>query len=82
MSEISIGIDISKDHLDVHILPDGVATQFSNTTLGFRALARHLAGHHVARLVYEPTGLYHAGFERAMASRLPLVKSLPPRKRG
>jgi hypothetical protein len=69
MSEISIGIDISKDHLDVHILPDGVATQFPNTTLGFRALARHLAGHHVARLVYEPTGPYHAGFERAMASR-------------
>ena len=77
MGEITIGIDISKDRLDVHILPDGLATQFPNTTLGFRALARHLAGHHVARLVYEPTGPYHAGFERAMASRLPLVKVNP-----
>ncbi len=55
MGEITIGIDISKDRLDVHILPDGLATQFPNTTLGFRALARHLAGRHVARLVYEPT---------------------------
>jgi len=77
MSEITIGIDISKDRLDVHVLPEGVATQFPNTASGFRALVRRLAGRHIARVVYEPTGPYHGAFERTVANHLPLVKVNP-----
>ena len=40
MTNDSIGIDISKDHLDVHRLSDGAAARFANTTPGFRALAK------------------------------------------
>ena len=34
MSEATIGIDVSKDHLDAHRLPDGAAPQFANTRSG------------------------------------------------
>ena len=77
MNEITIGIDISKDCLDVHSLPDGRAMQFPNTAPGFRSLARHLAGKQVARVIYEPTGPYHGAFERATTYHLPLVKVNP-----
>jgi len=40
MMDDSIGIDVSKDHLDVHRLSDGAASRFANTAAGFRALAK------------------------------------------
>lgn len=77
MTSDSIGVDISKDHLDVHRLSDGAVARFPNTSGGFRALAVWLSGEGVERVVYEPTGPYHAAFERAFAGRLPLVKVNP-----
>lgn len=77
MMSSSIGIDISKDHLDAHRLSDGAAARFPNTSVGFRALAAWLSSESVERVVYEPTGPYHAAFERAFAGRLPLVKVNP-----
>jgi transposase len=71
MANDSIGVDISKDHLDVHRLNDGAAARFPNSSAGFRALVAWLSGEGVERVVYEPTGPYHAGFERACAGRLP-----------
>lgn len=77
MTSDSIGVDISKDHLDVHRLSDGAVARFPNTSVGFRALAVWLSAKSVERVVYEPTGPYHAAFERAFAGRLPLVKVNP-----
>ncbi len=77
MTDDSIGIDISKDHLDVHRLSDGVARQFKNTKMGFRALRQWIGPDHPARVVYEPTGAYHGAFEQACAGHLPLVKVNP-----
>jgi len=77
MTEDSIGIDISKDRLDAFRLGDGAERSFNNTPAGFRALRRWLAGEMPARLVYEPTGACHGGFERALAGHLPLVRVNP-----
>jgi len=66
MSEITIGVDISKDALDAHRLPDGASRSFANTPAGQKALIAW-AGHGVTRIVFEPTGPYHAAFERALA---------------
>ncbi len=33
------GIDISKDHLDAHVIPADQARRFANTKSGWRALA-------------------------------------------
>ena len=77
MTDDSIGIDISKGHLDVHRLSDGAVARFANTAAGFRALAKWLGADRPARLVYEPTGPYHAAFEKHFAGKLPLCKVNP-----
>ena len=77
MMNDSIGVDVSKDHLDVHRLSDGAAARFANTAAGFRALAKWLGSRLPARVVYEPTGPYHAAFERRFAGSLPLCKVNP-----
>ena len=77
MDNDSIGVDISKDHLDVHALSRGAAARFSNTPAGFRALTRWLGPTGLARVVYEPTGPYHRAFEAYFETRLPLVRVNP-----
>ena len=52
----SVGIDISKDKLDVHRLSDGAFVQFSNNTRGFARLQSWIDEKPPARVVYEPTG--------------------------
>ena len=73
----SIGVDVSKDNLDVHRLSVGTSARFANTSAGFRDLAKWMGSEPPARVVYEPTGPYHAAFETRFAGRLPLVKVNP-----
>lgn len=71
----TIGVDISKDFLDVHRLPDDKARRFDNSKAGHKALIRWLSATPVARIVYEPTGPYHRSFEQALAKAgMPLAK--------
>ena len=77
MMNDSIGVDVSKDHPDVRRLSDGAAARFVNTAAGFRALAKWLGSRLPARVVYEPTGPYHAAFEAWFADKLPLCKVNP-----
>ena len=77
------GIDISKDYLDAHVIPADQARRFANTKSGWRALAKWLAAFAPERIVYEATGAYHQGMERALASRtLPIVRVNPRRARS
>tara|TARA_R110002124_G_C8850231_1_gene506254 strand:+ start:210 stop:1142 length:933 start_codon:yes stop_codon:yes gene_type:complete len=73
----SIGIDISKDQLDVHRPRTGASARFGNTPAGFRALQRWIGDTPPDLLVYEATGAYHAALERRFAGTLPLVKVNP-----
>ena len=83
MMKESIGIEVSKDHLDVHCLGDGRAARFGNDAAGFRKLKAWLPkADNIARVVFEATGPYHAALERRFGGELPLVKSLPQRRRG
>ena len=77
MTEHSIGIDISKSHLDAFRLADGASARFENSPRGLRALSGWLGDTAVARVVFEPTGPYHRAFETALAARFPLVKVNP-----
>lgn len=78
MSEATIGIDVSKDHLDAHRLPDGAARRFTNTRSGLTQLIRWIGSSGVARVVFEPTGRYHLELERRLdAAGLPVVKVNP-----
>ena len=73
----SIGIDISKDHLDIYRLGAHASTRLSNDATGFRALKRWIGDSQPDLVVYEATGPYHARFERTFVGRLPLVKVNP-----
>jgi transposase len=74
----TVGVDISKDMLDVHLHPDAAARQFANTPKGFAALLAWLAERQISRIVFEPTGAYHHAFERRLGEAgLPLVKVNP-----
>lgn len=82
MSEHTIGIDVSKDTLDAHRLPDGEHRRFANTKSGCRALLRWITARGVRRIVYEPTGPYHRVMEGALAKAgLPLAKVNPRQAR-
>lgn len=81
MTESTIGIDVSKDRLDVRRLPDGVEAAFGNDRAGLKALVRWL-GTGVQRVVFEPTGRYHLALERRLAEAgYPLVKVNPRQAR-
>jgi len=77
MTDDTIGIDISKATLDIHRLSDGKMISFSNCPAGFKALSKFCTQTTVTRVVYEATGAYHGGLERALGAHLPLVKVNP-----
>jgi transposase len=67
MKHDTIGVDISKDHLDAHRLIDGASRRFANDKTGHKAFLRWRAQKPTERVVFEPTGPYHRAFERALA---------------
>ncbi|MDO6967130.1 transposase [Rhizobium alvei] len=78
MTDITIGADISKDHIDLHSLPDGQTLKVANDRKGFAAILKWIGAKRVQRIVFEPTGPYHKAFERFMVVQgLPLSKLNP-----
>lgn len=77
MTEHTIGIDISKSHLDAFRLEDRAAERFENSPHGLRALIKWLGATPLKCIVYEPTGPYHRAFEKALSGKVPLVKVNP-----
>lgn len=81
MTELTIGVDISKDHLDAACFTSGRQARFANDAAGLKALRQWIGPvRRVARIVYEATGRYHARLEQAFAA-WPLVKVAPLRAR-
>ena len=77
MKQHTVGIDISKAHLDAHRLADGQSAQFDNDPAGFRALIDWI-GTPVECVAYEATGPYHRDLEEALSkAKLPLAKVNP-----
>ena len=82
MKQDTIGVDISKAHLDAHRMSDGASRRFANDKHGHQAFLKWLGGRTGARIVYEPTGPYHRAFERRLAEvGHPLVKVNPRQAR-
>lgn len=82
MTEITIGVDVSKTHLDAYRPDRDEARRFVNDAHGIAALIKWLKGASVARVVYEPTGSYTLRLERGLETAgLPLVKVNPRQAR-
>ncbi len=78
MTDITIGADISKDHIDLYSLPGGQTLKVANDRKGFAAILKWIGAKGVQRIVFEPTGPYHRAFERFMVVQgLPLSKVNP-----
>ena len=78
----SVGVDIAKDTLEVHLHPAGSGRRFANDARGRSALIAWLERFEVVRVAFEPTGAYHHAFERRLAEAgLPLVKVNPRQAR-
>lgn len=66
MSERFVGIDVSKETLDVHILPEGRAFAVARAPAGIEGLLAELSGLGVGLVVLEATG----GLERVVTAAL------------
>lgn len=76
----NVGVDISKATLDVYLHPAAIARQFANDLRGIKALLGWLADRQIVRVVFEPTGRYHHGFERQLAAAGMSVAKVNPRQ--
>ena len=77
-----VGIDVSKDMLDVAVLPTGEALRLPNTGKGWGKLVRRLVGRPVAVVAFEATGGYERGLLKALhAAGLPAARINPRRVR-
>jgi transposase len=83
MTDTTIGIDISKDHLDACRWPGGETCRITNDAAGHRALLRWIGAPGGSLLVaFEATGAYHRALERALhRAGLPAAKLNPARVR-
>ena len=68
----TVGIDISKAHLDAYALPARRTARFDNTANGIKRLAKWIATS-VHCVVYESTGPWHRRLEETLADTLPMA---------
>jgi transposase len=68
--EVYIGIDVSEDSLDVHILPEGKKFRVNNNDKGHQRLVKHLRSTSPEIIIMEGTG----GLEKLAAAHLAQAK--------
>ena len=74
MERISVGIDVAKDRLDVHVLPSGEAFAVARDGKGLEDLTARLGGLGASLVVLEATGGYETTVAAALcAAGLPLA---------
>jgi transposase len=74
MHRTFIGVDVSKDHLDVHVRPAALRQRFANTAAGITELLAWVRPHAAQRIVFESTGPYQkAAVGTLLAEGLPVV---------
>jgi transposase len=71
---VNVGIDVSKEHLDTAIRPEGLRFKFANNDAGITELIKRMRKLRPERIVLEPTGGYEAALVHALAAaELPVV---------
>jgi transposase len=65
---VSVGIDVAKDNLDIHVRPTGLAFRVTNDEAGFTALLAQLQALRPAASVLEATGGYQVPVVAALAA--------------
>lgn len=77
-----VGIDISKYHFDLHLLPEGKAARYPNDTEGITPCCRFLTEVRPERIVLEATGGYELALTlQLQTAALPVIVVNPRRVR-
>ena len=77
-----VGIDISKYHFDLHLLPEGKAAHYPNDSEGIRQCCQFLAQVRPERIVREATGGYELALTLELqTAALPVIVVHPRRVR-
>jgi transposase len=74
----NVGIDVSKDWLDVHVLPADVRLRVPNTSEGIRQLKCWLMRFDLALVVVEATGKWHRQVQRSLVASAIAVAVVDP----
>ena len=78
MTATFVGIDVSKDRLDVFIRPINEAMQVGNDDESIDRLVQRIKPYHPALIVMEATGAYHRLLlARLVAANLPAIAVNP-----
>ena len=72
------GIDVSKDRLDVMVLPEERRSSVSNDTAGWAELVEQLRGSSIAAIGVEASGGYERGVVRALLAAGMSVRQINP----
>jgi transposase len=79
-STVFVGIDVAKDHLDVHLLPDGIAFRVANDDAGIADLVARLGAAAATLIVLEATGGYQNPVVAALGAAALPVAVINPRQ--
>ena len=74
MEQVYVGVDVSKDRLDVHVLPRAEAFAVARNGEGLEELNKRLAGLGASLVAVEATGGFEAVVSASLAgANLPVV---------
>lgn len=73
-----IGIDVSKSCLDIHIRPEGISMQFTNSPQGVQSLIEVLGKYSSPIVVLEASGGYEKNVKFKLSEKGVEVKTLNP----
>lgn len=76
-----VGVDVAKEHLDVHFHPDGRRMRLANDEAGHAWLQIFVALSQVKRVVMESTGPFGRSLARTLADDVPVFVVPPQRVR-
>lgn len=80
ISQVFVGVDVSKKRLDIHVRPVGKAFSFANSPEGVEQFARMLSGYPVEQIVCEASGGYEASMIRLLQQKGFKVWRVEPRR--
>src|SRR5579872_5693254 len=80
LTKIFVGVDVSKDNLDVCILPNKEFFRVKNNKNGLKQLQESLLGHEVARVVCEASGGYETLLVRTLSKADYAVWLIEPKR--
>lgn len=66
-SAVYVGVDVCKEWLDIHVLPQAESRRFGNDKVGIRQFKRMLSRLQPDRIVMEATGKFHRPAHRSLS---------------